>query len=417
MKNLHFLFLLLIAQVASALPDNITMANAHVALALPDYITMLNGSYIGNGTAMFTITTINRGSVATHNSITMTGGLNYLIPPLAQLMNHSFSVVGDCPIGAIRHLYAYADFTNNITERNESNNMGFGRATCLEGPDLYVESIERYVLPNGSNPFGTTLFNITISNSGNTAAPQSYVFIDYNSSNDSIAIPLLEPSTSHTITVAYPCLPDDNSFDRRILIYADATNIVNESIEFRNVLGSNVWSCSGIPYVNPDLIVNQINLSSPIMQIGRRYNLTITTTNIGNQDVPRLLIPPYYFLTEIEGQGLFPESRLYIPTFPRALRVGHSITDNITIGCTEVGVIPIVVTSDVDNLIYEWNESNNQRTLTFRCITTAINATNHTRLISPISPAPTILPRSDIALNTVIMDFWSFIKKKLFESK
>lgn len=402
MKNLHFLFLLLIVQVASALPD---------------YITMVNGSYIGNGTAMFTITTINRGSVATHNSITMTGGLNYLIPPLAQLMNHSFSVVVDCPIGAIHMSLAYADFTNNITESNESNNMGFGRATCLEGPDLFVESIERYVLPNGSNPFGTTLFNITISNSGNTAAPPSYTFIDYNSSNDSIAIPLLEPSTSHTITVAYPCLPDNNSFDRRIFVYADATNIVNESIEFRNVLSSNVWSCSGIPYVNPDLIVNHINLSSPIpiMQIGKRYNLTITTTNIGNQDA-FLFIPPYYFLTEIEGQGLFPQSPLYIPTFARDLRVGQSITGNITIGCTEVGVIPIVVTSDVDDLIYEWNESNNQRTLTFRCIRTTINTTNHTPSISAILPVQPI-PRSAVISNTLIMDFLSFIKKKLFESK
>ena len=283
------------------------------------------------------------------------GGLGYTLP-------------GDLPFGDY-HITAYVDTSNEVTESDESNNVGVSNTFRIVGPDLAVSV-------SGTGPNGAayshgdavtataTIVNEGLRGSGAfdiefwlslEGTSSKYSFIE----RDRVTVGLVPGGVRNNFInggLGY-VLPDTLPFGNyHITAYVDTGNEVNESDETDNVGMSNTFRIVG-----PDLVVREIAGTGSFYSVGERINATALIANDGDTLTNTGPFTLKYFLSTAEN----PTFRFIEDGIVLNVLQGVPTTDVINVPGWKIptdvpqGEYFISVFLDTDDGVKEENESNN----------------------------------------------------------
>ncbi len=260
------------------------------------------------------------------------------------------------------YLLYYADFRNQVTETNETNNVKYTTIYVVKpSPDLYVSTYS--VNPSTVDAGSSTTISGYIYNDGNIATPPGktgfYLSTDFQYSPSDIFLgeanftaiaagSSLYFSKSLTIPSATP----GGYF--YIIAYADYQDSIAENDENNNTNYENIYVTA--PYI--DLYVSSTSVNPTTVQGGSSVSATCYVHNDGNTDAPASSIG--YYLSD---NSYYDASDIFIDSATvGALTAGSDryVSKTLTIpGNATQGYYYIVFYADYAGRIIESQENNN----------------------------------------------------------
>ncbi|ABQ27996.1 CARDB domain-containing protein [Geotalea uraniireducens] len=346
------------------LGNNITISSVQ-----PDLVVKNVSGTVSGGKLTYSVTIQNRGINAAGNyafptaiyissdaAITTSDYLidaNYAhIPGNSEvILTGTRSVPPNLPPGNY-YIGAYADYTNQVPEFDETNNSLAGNQPYINN-DLIVTAVSGTVA-NGKVTYSVTVKNVGNGVAGNYAFPTAiYISSDAAITTSDYLIDANYahiPGNSEVILTGTrsvpPNLPPGNYY---IGAYADYTNQVPESDETNNSLAGNQ------PYINNDLIVTAV---SGTVANGK-VTYSVTVKNVGNGVAGNYAFPTAIYISSdaaiTTSDYLIDANWTNIPGNSEVVLTGtRSVPPNLPPGNYYIGAY-----ADYTNQVPESDETNN----------------------------------------------------------
>jgi subtilase family serine protease len=303
-----------------------------------------------NDFVTFTVTILNQGNQqagACILDVTLTGPktTNYTInaPILASGASWSTQFTQKLNPKGTYTVTATVDFSNVVTESDETNNVRFIEVTCItpNKEDLVVEVLTWVPL----NPIETDTITITagVKNIGPAVAAASTLQLEVGTetSPPTYAIPALDPGATHEIQRQVVLTPGTY----QITATADVNDVINESSETNNVTIENI-TVAAIP--KPDLIVSSLTHSPSNPSITDPITITAIVQNTGNADSTTSTLS-----IEVTDDTTPTTYSIPILTPTQTFQVQRLLSPMSVASCH------VTATADADNDNWESDENNN----------------------------------------------------------
>ena len=235
------------------------------------------------------------------------------------------------------------DYPNdNVVESNESNNNLTIRVSVIQWrADLNVTSINLPVMPQNGSP---VQINVTVKNSGNLdSGPFNLTVYSNGSEVNTTIIPNLAPGEEVVKTLTWtPAKPGLYN----ITAIADPENVIVEFNESNNELTAWLLVVKA-PIYKPDLHAFNLTISGSLKQ-GETVRINASVENLGNITATNVPV------------SLYINGNLTRNTTIPLLNVNEVITVSFQVALTDGGPTEVKVVVDPENIIPEFNESNNE---------------------------------------------------------
>ena len=231
---------------------------------------------------------------------------------------------------------------DNVVESNESNNnLTIGVRVIQWRADLNVTSINLPVMPQNGSP---VQINVTVKNSGNLdSGPFNLTVYSNGSEVNTTMIPKLAPGEEMMKTLTWtPAKPGLYN----ITAIADPENVVEESNESNNEVIAWLLVVKA-PIYKPDIHVFNLTVSGNLKQ-GGTVIINASVENLGNITATNVPISLH-----INGKSV---NNATIPL----LNVNEVVTISFQVTLTDGGPTKVKIIADPENIIPEFNESNNE---------------------------------------------------------
>ncbi|MBI3110254.1 MAG: hypothetical protein HYZ01_01665, partial [Ignavibacteriales bacterium] len=250
---------------------------------------------------------------------------------------------------------AFADANSESSESNETNNQLSSTITLVDPPkpDLVVQTV--WTEPAQPVKGQSYLIKATVKNQGNaTASAPSFANLEcYFYVNDAKVgegnFNNLAAGSSITLSTGSLTAPTTNSIT--VKAFADANSESSESNETNNQLSGTITL---VDPPKPDLIIQDIDISSASPIAGESVTITATVKNQGSANAGSFYLG-YYVDNGFIGEDLL--------SF--GLNAGNSNNETISYTAEVSGTHTIKVIADYKSQISESDENNNTRSETF----------------------------------------------------
>ncbi len=281
------------------------------------------------------------------------------IPTLAAGASSSGTTSATIPAGTTPGIYyviAKADAVNAIVESQENNNTKLSTPIMI-GPDLVVSAVTSPVTAAAGGPIVVT--DTTMNRGGGNAGPSTTSF--YLSTNVALdgsdillgsrTVDALAANASSSATTTLTVPPGTPAGAYFVIVQADATNAVAESVETNNTrFGTQTL-------VGPDLAVGKITVPA-IGGAGSAIVISDTTQNKGAAASPASTTG-FYLSTNfvLDSSDVFIGGRSVPPLDAGA---GDTATTTLTLPASlATGSYQIIARADDSNAVAEASETNN----------------------------------------------------------
>lgn len=335
---------------------------------------------VGEATTIV-VSTKNIGNAAARNSTTRlqtdAGDYYFQIPRLLRGQNHTNYQTYTCTEPGVHAFTATADFFNNVSESNESNNGRTLYVNCTQPllPDLVgnatVNSSEVYI--------GDTLnVSLFVRNVGNGSAGPSFAHVSGFFQPDQGPppggfvgvgyVPPLFPGESFLVLNDTPTCEQPGLYNYSVT--ADFYNNVSESNESNNRFNL-LFRCEA-PAL-PDLVVAEISFNQSSVYVGDTVGVSIRTQNAG---------------TAAAGSSVtrYRHAYGYVNFAVGPLPPNASAVNTTAFTCYYAGTFYFNATADYYGNVSESNESNNFRQTSLTCLEPSLPDLTASLAFSDASP-------------------------------
>jgi subtilase family serine protease len=250
------------------------------------------------------------------------------------------------PVDAYEHtLKAIADSGGVLSETDESNNVLTIVMPAL-APDLVVTGITWSPSKPVLNEYMD--FTVTVKNQGKRQAGHFEVsfYVEFYHKSTQVCTSL-DAGDSTTFTFPWKTLKDTVSVEAIV----DELNYVNESNENNNTSRANVGFSPPAP--DTDLSISSIAFNPENPLIGDAVNITVTMKNSGPGKAPPSHVA--YYMDDVLLDSVYVTEML----------AGSTNTIDNIIWYAEYGTHELKIVIDCNNSVFETDETNNEKTVTF----------------------------------------------------